>query len=450
MEFLQLPSQQLTHLQFLNLQFLQMSTVEMQKYIEEMALSNPVIDVIPANHTNVHIVPSLHERKSNASTEADDEHDPFDMIPTDGGFEMTLERYLTMQLTADLADSQTYQIKRAIIACLDEDGYLRDDISEIADALHITKDRVLLCLKELQLLEPCGVCARNLAECIELQLLQKKDTALAIQIVRTQLHFLEKRAYNRIAKNLSVSLEAVYTAVEQIKHTNPRPGAAFSRENALPLVRPDVCVYERDGELIVSYKYENSKFFSINSYYKDLLQKSEDKELHSYLSEKMQQAKTIQDAITRRQDTVLRCAQIIVSAQEAFFRGERDHLIYLSFADVSEALGVTESTVSRALRGKYLQCRYGIFPMKSFFPRRISSDLDETRITKAVILAWIKELIEQEDSSHPLSDQQLCELLKEKECPISRRTVAKYRSILNIPETTRRKQQYYVTAKSKL
>ena len=176
------------------------------------------------------------------------------------------------------------------------------------------------------------------------------------------------------------------------------------------------------------------QYFQINKYYRSLLLSSQDPQVTEYLKDKLQQAESVRQAVSQRESTLLRCAQAIVDAQAGFFRCGPQALLPMRLADVAETLGLHESTISRAVRGKYIQCVQGAYPLKYFFSRSVTAETGGAQIGGTAVRLKLKQLIDQEDHQKPLSDQKLAALLTQAGCPISRRTVAKYRGEMNLPD----------------
>ena len=273
------------------------------------------------------------------------------------------------------------------------------------------------------------------------QLLRRHEgDTLALQIVDHWLDALSKNRYNLIARALEVSQEEVRTACELIRSLNPRPGTGFASRENLTYITPDVIVvsFPDHFELLT-----NDYFFptlNISSYYCRLLKESDDAEVKDYLTGKVRQAKWVVRSIDQRRSTLMECAKCILELQEPFFRKGPGHLIPLSLADVAGRLGVHESTVSRSVKDKYIQCSMGVYPLSYFFSRSLGDRAGGGSSSPDFAKAMIKRLIAAEDKRKPLSDQKLCALMAQEGCELSRRTVAKYRDELNIPSTTGRRQ----------
>jgi RNA polymerase sigma-54 factor len=287
----------------------------------------------------------------------------------------------------------------------------------------------------IQTLDPAGIGATDLGNCLDLQLARKTGTELHRKIVRDHLENVSKNQYSAIAKALKAPESEIRAAVGFIKTLNPKPGAVFSSDERTNYIRPDIVVVNSKGHsdiLIDDYAIPN---IHISDFYKTLFEESDDKELRNYIHEKLQQAKWLIHSIAHRQSTLRKCTEAIIEAQEGFFKGTANGLAPLAMADLAGRIGIHESTVSRAVRGKYLQCVHGVYPLHFFFSRKMS-DCDASADGVKRIL---RELIDAENKLRPFSDQKIMEHFKSLSIEISRRTVAKYRAEMNIPNTSGRR-----------
>ena len=228
-------------------------------------------------------------------------------------------------------------------------------------------------------------------------------------------------------------------AERKIQSLNPRPGSAFAGQDEPAYLIPDLAVVETEEGLTVVYQDSYTPTLRISQFYCKLQQQSTDQEVKQYLSDKIRQAQTVMQAVEQRRTTLLECARAIVRRQEPFFRWADAPLQPLRLTDVARELSIHESTVSRAIREKYLQCARGVYPLSYFFSREVGGAGEGNSVHQ--IKGRLARLVEDEDKAHPLSDQKLCQLLMEEGCAISRRTVAKYRDELGIPSASGRKSR---------
>ena len=451
MELIQTQVQRLSQQQLQSVELLQMSALELESYLQELARENPVVELEDSRQEAEHpqddeLLRRLRWLEDNDQQnryyyqQPDDEGlDPLSRIASDGGLEESLFRFLSRQLYQLELDEDTAQTVRYLAACLDPDGYLRIPLEKLAADLDRPLPHLEKCLTILQSLEPAGVGAESLSQCLELQLLRIHETGPALDIVRSHLEALAKRHYRAIAEKLSVPTEKVLQAEKIIRELEPRPGAPFDRPGPIHYNLPDVFVQEEDSGFTVRLRSGERPPFQISGYYRQLLRSSQDREVQAYLTEKLHQADGILRALKQRDSTLLRCAQVIVQRQQSFFREGPQALLPMRLADVAQALELHESTISRAIREKYLQCSRGTYPMGYFFYRTATAQGGENTQTGTAARALLRRLVDQEDKSAPLSDQKLCQAMAELGCPVSRRTIAKYRAELNIPSASGRR-----------
>ena len=279
--------------------------------------------------------------------------------------------------------------------------------------------------------------ARSLSECLLLQLArQDAPSPLDMEIVRRFLPDLGKKHYSLIARELHTTPEEVRAAEKRISALDPCPGRSFQPAEPTLYVRPDLFIAELDGKLQVILNDYYLPRVSISQYYVRLLKESDEPETRAYLQQKMQQAKWLLNSLERRGSTLRQCAEAILETQRAFFAGQTTELVPMTMVTLAERLHLHPSTVSRATREKYLQCRQGTYPLRYFFSRALGEQGPSQQTVKLRLL----ELIRQEDHSRPLSDQKLAELLAEQGIRIARRTVAKYRTELRLGSAAARKR----------
>ena len=226
-------------------------------------------------------------------------------------------------------------------------------------------------------------------------------------------------------------------AERQIQALDPRPGSAFAGREEPSYLIPDLAVVETEEGLTVVYQNAYTPTLQLSGYYCDLQQRSTDPEVKQYLTDKIKQAQFVIQAVEQRRSTLLDCARAIVRRQKAFFRSAGGHLVPLRLSDVAQELAIHESTVSRAIREKYLQCARGVYPLSFFFSREVGAAGEGNSVHQ--IKSRLRELVAGEDKARPLSDQKLCQLLEGEGVTISRRTVAKYRDELGLPSASGRR-----------
>lgn len=454
MDISQRLEQQLSGQQLINLRLLQMNAMDLDAYVEELAKSNPVIDPIPELTESDWLVPfaiGSAEAQSTAKydefydshyTVQDDDYDPFRQIGNGGGLEETLQNTLCLQIDCSAGGEPLIGRMKYLACCLDDDGYLRMDLTELAEELACSPKDLEDALKKLQRIAPPGVGARSVEECLSLQLRRKNADSKAIEVAEKYLKELARKQYQFIAAQLDLSPDEVRKIKQQIAQLEARPGAVYGAGTQTAYVIPEVFVEKQEGRFVLCVNEKERRYFSINSYYCELLEKSDDEEVKAYLSEKIRQARLLRWGIDQRQSTLNRCTEFIVRHQEAFFVKGAAGLVPLSLADVAAALDLNISTISRTVQNKYLSYPGGVVPLSYFFVRKASASQPEA-LTAAnlAVCSRIKKMIGDENKKHPLSDQAICDKLKIEGIYISRRTVAKYRDKMSIPAACDRKAE---------
>ncbi len=434
-----------------SMEILQMGSQELLEYIENQAQENPVLEM-EDNYAEQDQSAVLRRKlewlestdsQNRAYHQQDSEDDEREPISNYGNADETEENlylYVLSQLELMDLEPAVMEAGKLLVESLNQNGWLDETLSDLAAEWELPQELLERALAVVQTLEPAGVGARNLSECLVLQLRRRKeDSELALKIAERYLDPLSKNRYGCIAKALGATQEQVRAACDVIRGLNPRPGSGFAARENLIYIKPDIFVvnFPDHFELLTNDYYFPS--LHISSYYCRLLRDSEDKDVKDYLNDKVRQAKWVVHSIEQRRATLLQCAQHILELQEDFFRRGPGHLRPMSLADVAQQVGVHESTVSRTVKDKYLQCASGVYPLSYFFSRSLGGEGEESASPDKA-KALLKKLIAEEDKRKPLSDQKLCELMGREGCTLSRRTVAKYRDELNIPSTTGRKQ----------
>ena len=337
----------------------------------------------------------------------------------------SLSAFLCDQLERKRLSKPLLALSKYLAEMVDEDGYLaQEDLDGLAE-MKIPQAMVEQALDLLQSLEPAGVGARDLSECLVLQLSrQKKAVPYAMDIAARFLTELSRKHYGPISKALGITVPEIQAAEKAFQPAEPTVYA-----------RPDVFIVELEGELRVMLNEYYLPRISINGYYSDLARESDDPEARTYLKEKLRQTKWLLESLERRGSTLRRCAQAVLDTQRAFFEGRTTELAPMSLSSLAEILELHPSTVSRAVRDKFLQCRQGTYPLRYFFSRSVGQQGMSRQAVKQRLVLHLKD----EDPAHPLSDQTLCKLLEQEGIPLARRTVAKYRSELGIGSSTARR-----------
>ena len=374
--------------------------------------------------------------KRNSKDDDERRQHMFDSLTTTTSLQETLREQVRL---SDLSPDQ-HQIADLLIGNIDEKGYLNASIDELVFSTNTPKEIIQVILELIQTFEPAGVAAIDLRECLMLQLERaEREMTLEYRILDRCFKLLGKRKFPEIARDLGVSLEHVVQATEHISRLNPRPGNAYLNDGEA-YVSPEVFITKTGDEYVVSTNNDHLPRIRISNTYKDLLsQTGSASDLKEYIREKIRSGKFLIKSIDQRQQTISNIAKEIVRRQNEFFDNGIAHLKPMTMMQVAEKVGVHETTVSRAVSGKYLQCAQGIFEMKFFFTSGIQTS-SGTDISNATVKDIIQDMVRFEDPSKPLSDDQIVKNLLQKEIKIARRTVAKYRNELNILPSHLRKQ----------
>ena len=437
-------------------EILQMTSQELNTYINELALENPVIDIVEPptaqeqresieqqewlnsfNEENYY----LYQRQNN-----DDDYDFKSSwnINTDDG--ETLQDYLWSQLITENFTDQETEIIKFMLECLDNKGYLEESIETIASYFGTDTELVEDLLSDLQALDPSGVCARSLEECLKLQLERRNMlTPVLESIIDNCLEMVARNQIPAIARKLRLSPAETAGYCQIIKSLNPKPGVSFSSRDQLRYIIPDVTIVKFKDHFDILLNESMYPTIELNSYYRQMNQNPESSELKEYLGNKIRQAEWVKQCVTQRGKTLMQVSRAILEHQEEFFTFGPAHLSPLRLADIAQELDIHESTVSRAVSKKYLQCSWGVYPMNYFFSRSVAvqessgNENGAQSVTAADIKRVLREIIEEENKKKPYSDRLLGEKLAERGISISRRTVAIYREEEGIADASGRK-----------
>jgi len=460
------------------IKLLQLSKLELQEVLNQELLENPLLEETaeeakaeetPAEEAEAVKNNTEEPPKVEAKTE-EEKKDSFDEIDYDAYFqdyieygynprgmgeeheefpiENTLTRppnlsdHLTWQLSMSDASPRTKEIANFIIGNIDEDGYLRATNEEIMEAGGFEANEVEAAVQAVQSLDPIGVGARDLRECLLLQLrMLDIDEPLVEIIVRDHWDEFMQRKFVPLAKVLGIDLKTLEGIVEIIKHLDPKPGRKYSNERAI-YVEPDVYVHKVGDEYVIVLNEDGMPKLRINSGYRSMLNSMDSKrdgETVNYIKDKIRSAVWLIKSLDQRQRTIYKVAESIVKHQREFLESGIDFLRPLVLRDVADDIQMHESTVSRVVSNKYMHTPRGLFLMKYFFHSGIDSDTGED-ISSLTVKKKIQSFIENEDPRKPLSDSKIMKILNDEGINIARRTVAKYRDELNIPSSTDRKQ----------
>lgn len=444
------------------IEILQFNSVELNDFIQEEMLSNPVLK--NENQPNTHgEEPPVQPVDNQKTLDTKEIFDKIDWKDTADEYrnerysryqgdqdemnydnfvasEETLVDYLMSQLELSSLEGIDKTVGGFLIQMVGDNGYIDVALDEVAAKFQLTEEKVEDILFFLQGFEPQGVCARDLRECLLIQLSSGDNhDPVAREIVDHYLDDLGKNKLSKIAKALSVDIEDVKTAIDTIKTLEPKPGRMFASLRSVRYVTPDVYIKKMDGEYVVVVNDTTAPRLRISNFYKKMLTAGDVNEnAVEYINKKLVDALKLIKSIEQRRNTIYRVVEAILKAQYDFFEKGPVHLKTLTLKDIADEIGVHESTVSRAVNGKYLQCPRGLYEIKYFFQSGVSSVYGDG-VSAESIKTVIKDLIDNENPKKPLSDQHVSDELNKLGIKISRRTVAKYRDELGILSTSKRK-----------
>ncbi len=406
------------------------------------------------DYLNDEDIPSYRLEASNYSKDDKREEIPFSIGST-------FHEFLEAQLGLRKLDERQHALAQYLIGNMDDDGYLRRELAAIVDDLAFsvnistTEEELLEILRIIQDFDPTGVGARDLRECLLLQIRAKDQEngviAIAEKIIRHHFDEFTRKHYDKIRNRLGVSEEELKQAIDEILKLNPKPGSAFSDplNKSTMVIIPDFVLDNDDGELTVSLNSRNTPDLRISRTYQEMLQSyakskdkpsSEQREAMNFVKQKIDSARWFIDAIRQRQHTLLITMNAIIEYQREYFEeGDETLLKPMILKDIADITRLDISTISRVANSKYIQTNFGIFPLKYFFSEGLQTD-DGEEVSSREIKKILQECIDNEDKHKPLTDDMLAGILQEKGYHIARRTVAKYREQLNIPVARLRKE----------
>jgi RNA polymerase sigma-54 factor len=354
---------------------------------------------------------------------------------------VTLASHLTSQLSLILMNGRERQAAEAIIGNLDEYGYLQESLEDMARDEGLTFDDMEDGLEIVHSLDPAGVGARDLRECLLIQLKSRgAKGGVAWQMVADHLRLIERREFKEIARLLGRPIEHIQIALEVIRKLDPQPGLRYSGA-AAQTVEPDVYIFKEGEDYLIQLNDEDLPQIRLNSGYRRLLDNKEqtpEKDVRNYIRERYSSALMLMKNIEQRRQTILKVCQCVVERQRDFLEEGIDSLQPMMIKDLAEEIGVHPSTVSRAVAGKYVHTPQGVYELRFFFSEAVQGSA-AGGTSLLVVKRKVKRMIEEEDPAHPLTDDQLTARLNEEGISVTRRTVAKYREDMKIPSTHQRR-----------
>ncbi len=353
--------------------------------------------------------------------------------------ETSLQQMLLEQIRESPLPQTDWALAEMIVGNIDDYGYLKATVEELAAGTGTPAERIDSVLRAIQAFEPAGVGARDLRECLMLQLERAgRQDSLEYRIIRDFMEALGRRRIPEIARGTDTEVDEVQDALENIAKLEPRPGRAYLPDDD-HFILPEVFVHRSGDDWVVTTNNEHIPHLRISNTYKDLMSHGENSpEVKNYIREKIRAGKFLIKSLHQRQETILNIAREIVKRQKDFLDKGVAHLKPMTMVQVAEVVGVHETTVSRAVSGKYIQTPQGLFEMKYFFTAGIQTESGDG-MSNTSVKDMIAEIFAREDGGHPLSDQEVVRILKERGIVIARRTVAKYRTELNILPSNLRK-----------
>lgn len=421
-----------------SLSVLQMGSEELNQCIEEEVLSNPMLDYAKEPEKK-EVRRSQGEGigyYSRKKTEDTDYQSYLNAIADEKSEDTELAEYLRMQLYTKKISPRRQKIGKYLIECLEESGYLKMDMDELAKGIGLSKEELEREIRFMQTLEPCGVFARDLKECLLLQVEGEEQMQRQARLLIEK--YLDEIAQNKIpqiSKQTGLTTAEITKTIQYIKEElEPVPGRGYGCANRNEYIYPDITVKEDEKGYRIILNKEKVHTLELNREYLPMLGQVHSSEENKYLKEQYQKAKILLRNIGKREETLAAVAEAIVDWQREFFEKGKASLKPMNLLDIAQELDVHESTVSRAVRDKYLECHWGIFELKYFFSNKTSDG------NNCNVLTCIQEIIRSENKQKPLSDAKIAEQLEKKGIRISRRTVTKYREQMQIPNTQMRKE----------
>lgn len=396
----------------------------------------------------------IHESSSPVNSSRTHEDIPFSMGTS-------FAEYLKSQIYLTKMDKPDRHIAKFVVGNIDDDGYLRRTVEELVDDLSfreglvVEDEKMADIVEQIKQFDPVGVGAYDLQECLLIQLRRKPKTPeieMAIQIIEHHFESFSRHQFNKILSRLEISEDQLKEATTEIIRLNPRPGSAWIGtvvERNQSLIIPDFIVEQEEEELVISINNGNIPDLHVSAEYQQMIEQyahvssqnnAQIREAARFVKTNVDNAKYFIDAIRQRNETMMRTIEVLVALQRDFFlQGDSMYLKPLTLKDVAERTGYDVSTISRTFANKYVQTEFGIFPMKFFFSDKIVNS-QGAEISTREIKQKLREVIEEEDKTNPITDDQLVEIMHESGYPIARRTVAKYREQMGIPIARLRRQ----------
>ncbi len=435
------------------IEILQLPAFELSQYINQVLTENPLIEV-----QEVPVIPELQEKKQEINWEdylqsANEYRGPSEPKETkEDNLQLTIENtvtkgrsledYLYLQLGVLKLSNDQRRIAEYLIGNINSAGYLTVSVEQAATDLAVSEKKIEEVLKIIQGFDPAGVAARNLEECLIIQLKQRDiQDPLVYKIVENHLEQIAAGSLNRVAQELDLPIIKVQEYADLIKSLNPKPGASYGGDAEIRYIIPDVIVELVDGEFVIQVNENTSPRLAINKTYASILQKNStaDEKTKKFVEDKLNQAIWLIRSIEQRRSTIYQVTEAVLEFQRPFFLQGVRYLNPLNLKQVADKLDIHESTVSRATSNKYIQTPHGTFEYRFFFSSGVNNT-EGKRTSSETIKLMIQEIVNNEDSTKPLSDQKIADHLRQEGINIARRTITKYREELGILNAGQRKR----------
>lgn len=436
----------------LSIKILQMSSYDLREYIDKEFEENPILegdfefvneeakfaDKIDFKEMIKYLEFDSYGSHNYQDYNSEDEVSPFNFISE----KHSLKDFLYDQVNCSIKDKSLKSIVEYMIESLDARGYLDYSLVDICKDLKITEEEGQEALDILQGLEPDGIGARDLKECLEIQLSKKGlfDSNLD-KIISDFLSYIADNKYMEIAKELNITPKEAQDYGDIIKSLEPKPSRGYFTGDEVKFIIPDAFIRDIDGEFLVIMNDGVVPRLTINQLYRNAIIQGKDKDVEGYVKDKVNSAVMLIKSIEQRKGTLLRILEEVVVRQKDYFNKGKNYLKPMTLKDIADTLEMHESTVSRAIKDKYVLTSYGTIKIKDLFCSGIQAKSDQSEdVAVYNIKNKIKELIDGEDKKKPLSDQVICDKLNENNLNISRRTVAKYREEMGMKSSAKRKR----------
>lgn len=462
------------------IRLLQLSTLELQTEVQEALESNPMLDEDDGSGNETpdgEATPTTgNEEPAERTTQAEGENETIpDELPVDSSWDDVFDTGATSFSAPDMSDNRdimetitvsgdglhdhlTWQVEltnfsatdqliaHTIIDSIDDDGYLQISVEDLhtllADQPDIEQDEIEAVIHRIQQLDPIGVCARGLQECLQLQLSHfDPETPLlqeATALIRDHFTLLSNRDYTRLARKMKLSTDELQKVIELVQTLNPRPGSQFNTAQPEYIV-PDVYVVKKNSKWTVELNNDSLPKLRINSLYANMVKRGSNSKENNYLRDNLQEARWFLKSLQSRHETLLKVASTIVERQQGFFDYGEEAMKPMVLRSIAETIEMHESTVSRVTTRKYMHTPRGIFEFKFFFSSHVATETGG-ECSATAIRAIIKKLVAAENPTKPLSDNKMANVLADQGIKVARRTIAKYRESLSISPSNERKR----------